>query len=876
MNGVRASYGTASGDGCRTTRHPEFEGSMTAAGRRSRHCRVAQSLLGSAALAAVCGLLSGCGFDRLEDSVNVDAGPDYYQVASTQIEYPDVETPINDDVLTTAPPLTVIDESDIEFQYVTLQDAVHNALMNSRVLRDLGGVVLRSPDDVDTSFDVALQELDPRFGVAAALSEFDASFATSAFHDNNDRALNNQFFGGGTRRLRQDTSTIESQITKRAATGTELTVLNHTEYDANNAPGNFFGSAWTTWIDTEVRHPLLQGSGTTFNRIAGPSNSPANINGVVLARLRTDTTLADFEMSVRDFVSNVENAYWDLYFAYRDLDARIVARDNALRTWNRIHALYEAGRVGGEAEKEAQAREQYFRFQEQVQNALSGRLEDGTRTNNGTAGGSFRGNGGVLSAERRLRLLMGLPINDGRILRPEDEPILAQVIFDWDAILVESLTRRAELRRQKWIIKQREQELIASRNFLLPSLDLVGRYRWRGLGRNFLKQHSNSSPASGDPEALDGAVFNNAWENLLDGDFQEWQLGFELSMPIGNRRAHAAVEYAELRLSRERAVLHEQEREVVTSLSSAIAELNRAWAVLETAEDRRIAATEQLGAVQAAFEADKVNFDVLLDSQRRFLDAETNYHRALVEYSIGVRNVHFEKGSLLDYNEIFLTEDIWPMQAYSDALRRKENEIPAEWLHGFVTHPTSVSVGPYNQNMMPGDAAEWEGSTFDPIPLQADDGEFAPIELQVDERTSDTSSGLTPAGHVDSELIEIPMHNVPVEAGVVFPREVIPGLIPIPGDSAIQPDPSVGSSNSEESSQAPVVENSGGSDNKPENSVDEVVEFDVAPAQLPPLETLEVLPALTEEVDFVEVAPLPPADLIEVFDPAPIAPVAED
>ena len=655
-------------------------------------------------------------------------------------------SPTNEDVLTTAPPLTVTDESEIEFKYVSLQEAVHTALMNSRVLRDLGGVVLRSPDDVDTTFDVALQELDPRFGVAAALSEFDASFATSAFHEKNDRALNNQFFGGGTRRLKQDIATIESQLTKRAATGTELTFLNHTEYDANNAQGNFFGSAWTTWLDAEVRHPLLQGSGTQFNRIAGPSDSPSNINGVVVARLRTDTSLADFEMSVRDFVSNVENAYWDLYFAYRDLDARIAARDSALQTWNRINALYQAGRVGGEAEKEAQAREQYFRFQEQVQNALSGRPEDGTRTNNGSAGGAFRGNGGVMSSERRLRLLMGLPINDGTLVRPQDEPILAEVIFDWDAILVEALTRRAELRRQKWIVKQREQELIASRNFLLPQLDLIGRYRWRGLGRDLLRQHSQDIPASGDPLLLDGAVFNNAWGNLLDGDFQEWQLGFEFSMPIGNRRAHAAVEFAEVRLARERALLSEQEREVVLALSSSVAEISRTWSVLETAEDRRIAASEQLDAVQAAFEADKVNFDVLLDSQRRFLDAETNFHRALVEYTIAVRNVHFEKGSLLDYNEIYLTEDLWPMQAYSDALRRRDNQIPAEWLHGIVTHPRAVSAGPYNQNMMPGDASEWEGDGSEAVSAEPVPEELAP------EADSDVdATGAAPGDEAGSE-----------------------------------------------------------------------------------------------------------------------------
>jgi outer membrane protein TolC len=679
---------------------------------------IRSTVIGSWLLTAALGLVAGCGFNRPDDSVDTNADANYYQVSSKTIEYPDIMNPINDDVLATAPPLTVTDESDIEFKYVALQEAVHTALMNSRVLRDLGGTVLRSPDDVDTTYDVALQELDPRFGVAAALSEFDASFATSTFYDKNDRALNNQFFGGGTRKLKQDTATIESQLTKRAATGTELTFLNHTEYDQNNAPGNFFGGAWTTWLDMEARHPLLQGGGTEFNRIAGPSTSPTSINGVVIARLRTDTSLADFEMSVRDFVSNVEKAYWDLYFAYRDLDARIVARDNALATWNRINALYQTGRVGGEAEKEAQAREQYFRFQEQVQNALSGRLDGGTRTNNGTAGGSFRGTGGVLSSERRLRLLMGVPINDGKLLRTQDEPIVAQVTFDWDSILVESLTRRGELRRQKWVIKQREQELIASRNFLLPSLDLVGRYRWRGLGRDLLKQHDPSTPTTATAGDLDNVSFNNAAENLFGGNFQEWQLGFEFSMPIGNRRAHAAVEYAELMLSRERAILSEQEREVVMALSEVVAELSRTWSLLETSDDRRIAATEQLNAVQAAFDADKVNFDVLLDAQRRFLDAETNYHRSLVEYTIAVRNVHFEKGSLLDYNEVFLTEDLWPMEAYSDAARRREHQIPAEWLHGIVTHPQPVSAGPYNQNMMPGDAPEWENQASEAEPVQ--------------------------------------------------------------------------------------------------------------------------------------------------------------
>ena len=240
-----------------------------------------------------------------------------------------------------------------------------------------------------------------------------------------------------------------------------------------------------------------------------------------------------------------------MYFAYRDLDAKVAARNSALDTWRRIHAQFEKGRRGGEASKEAQAREQYYRFQEDAQNALNGKLMDGTRNVNGSSGGTFRGNGGVYVAERRLRLLIGLPISDGRLIRPSDEPLRAKVVYNWECSLNEALSRRSELRRQKWQIKKREAELVANKNFLLPQLNLTGRYRWRGFGNTLF-------PNGGTGE------FNNAVSDLVSGDYQEWQTGVELSFPIGFRRAYAAVRHAELQLARERELLFEQESAIVT------------------------------------------------------------------------------------------------------------------------------------------------------------------------------------------------------------------------------------------------------------------------------------------------------------------------
>ncbi len=658
--------------------------------------------MGASFLAATI-MGAGCGFQR--PPVRPDA-PDQstYHSPSTRLDYPDVATPLNEGLLATRAPLTVLNENEIQFEYLSLQDAVRSALRNSKVLRDLGGSVLRAPGNTTSTYDVALQELDPRFGVAAALSDFDANLSSSFFAEKNDKALNNQFFGGGTRLLQQDYLSSQTALTKRAATGTQFTLRNNTDYDSNNAPGNKFESAFNTNVEASVKHPLLRGGGAEFNRIGGPSGQPGALNGVVLARINTDISLTQFEMSVRDFVSNVENSYWDLYFAYRDLDAKIVARNTSLQTWNAVHALYEAGRVGGEAEKESQARVQYLKFQEQVQNALSGRPVDSTATNNGSGGGAFRGTAGVLTAERKLRLVMGLPINEGKLLRPGDEPIEARVVFQWDATLCEGLQRRAELRRQKWIVKRREQEYIASANFLLPQLDLAGRWRWRGFGQDLLDQ------------GRDRGQFDNAVGDLVNGDFQEWQVGLEFAVPLGRRKGHAARQFAEMQLTRDRSVLAEQEREVVHQLSNVISELDRAYAILENATDRRLASAEQLEAVQAAYESDKASLDLLLRAQQSQLEADTDYYKSLVEYTLAIRNVHFEKGSLLDYNEIYLTEDLWPMQAYQDAQAREKLKVPAEWIDNIVTRPIPVQAGEYLQDI-PGPS---EGSAI-PQPLEVDE-----------------------------------------------------------------------------------------------------------------------------------------------------------
>jgi outer membrane protein TolC len=541
-------------------------------------------------------------------------------------------------------PVTIRHKADLDairYRDSTLDEVLAIALHNSDVLRELGGTVLRNPASIRSRFTDGLVVTNPRFSPEAALSAFDAQLSASAFFNNNRQLANNPFFSGGANPFIQDLHEYSVELSKNTATGSTLALRSVSTYDGNNAPSNTFPNAWVTYLEGEIRKPMLQGGGLQFNRIAGPGSTAGVYNGLLIAKVNSDMSQAEFEIAVRNYVNDVTNAYWDLYFAYRNLDARSQAMKRALESWNRISARQKSDIETGASE--ALAREQYYRFKADVDEAISGRVTLGTRTGNGSTGGTLEAAGGVQTTERRLRLLIGIKITDGELIRPSDEPTEADIVFDWYNVQQDALQLRSELRRQQMLVRKREMELLAARNFLNPRLDAVARYRFRGFGDDLINTdgvNSGTAPAS-------------ALGHLANGDFQEWLLGFEYEVPLGYRKGHLAVQNAELQLSRERIIHREQQREIVHNLSNAITDAARAYAACKNSLNRYLAARELLDAYDAQDKNDMdVDVDHLLDAQRRVVEAELRYYRSRTEYAISLKNVHLEKGSLLSYHDL--------------------------------------------------------------------------------------------------------------------------------------------------------------------------------------------------------------------------------
>ena len=588
-------------------------------------------------------------------------------------ELPDTRVPSLPEVTSSDAPLTLDNGTPREYWNLSLQEVVQIALQNGKVLRNLGGVsfgpsgamgvpsvLISNPYSTGTIYDPALVESDPRYGVEAALSAFDGQLSAAAGWTKTDEQVNTRLYEPYTQ---GDQGTFQATISKYAATGTTFYVRNNNVYDwGSNTWNREYPSTWSTYTEAGFTQALLQGRGVTFNRIAGPGAIPGYYNGVLIARINSERSLIDFEMGVRELVYSAENAYWNLYNAYRNYDTVKKGLKATYVTWEKVYAFYKEGDSRGSAQAEAQARQQFFSFYATTKDALSN----------------------IYKTEAILRFAMGISSSDGRLIKPVDEPTVAKIRFDWNEVKSEGLSRAPELRKMKWDVKQRELELIASKNFLLPNLNLTGTYRINGMGQELLNGSSSS-----------------AYGAMTGGNYQGWHMELGFSAPFGWRKERAAVRHAELNLIKYRVLLQEQELALDHSLADGIRDMDRFYNQAEIAFNRRRAAQEEVQATQESYEVQKTTLDQVLDAQRRLAEAESSYFNSIVNYNLSITKLHYLKGSLLEFNNIALAEGPWPGKAQFDAIKQARKRDAGHYINYGYTRPGVISNGVYRQFQNP-------------------------------------------------------------------------------------------------------------------------------------------------------------------------------
>ncbi len=629
----------------------------------------------------------------------------YYEDVAVRVTPPDVEVVVPE--VPVEPHRLSAPNAD-EIWDLSLAEAIRIALRNAAIVRSdeqflaRGSVLSGNPSFAPSVFDPALRQAGFTFGgrgVEAALADFDTRFTTNMLWGRSENVQNSLVLSGGLppgSTLTDETGNFTSRLEKRLGSGGTLGVQHDWDYSLNNRPGQLFGSAYTGFLRADYRHPLWAGAGVEYTRIAGPTLGDGQVavdQGVVIARINEDVSLADFEEDVRNLLRDVEELYWNLALAYHVYDSEVVARNAALQTWRPENAKLDLPPelpTLTSSGNEAQARDQYFEARARAQNALADLYE----------------------AETRLRRLLGLTVNDGRVIRPGDEPITAEVELDWESSLVSALTRRVELRRQKWRIKSLDLQLRAARNLVNPRLDFVSSYQRNAFGDRLF--------AGSDDDGITTQGFGNAYETLSQGSHDTWSLGFEFSVPLGQRLAHTRVRNIELQLAKARAGLAALELDVGHELAIAFQRIDRFHQTARSNYSRMQAAIEREKVFDVRYKAgrDPTN-DQLLRAQTSVAAAKTAYYQSLVQYNQAIAELHFRSGTLLEQDRVFLAESPWKPRAYKLAMRRalaRSHALDAsKLLHSEPREfAPSIPIAPAGWDMPP-DGTAAEGVTNEPM-----------------------------------------------------------------------------------------------------------------------------------------------------------------
>ena len=618
-------------------------------------------------------------------------------------------------------PRTTNDPEAQELWQLTLQDAIRIGLDNSEVVRviSLGaqGIPVGGfePTPLNTGagagiasslgagtlssvYDPAIQEAQ----IAQALSTFDTTFTTSLLWGHSVQPFNNGISAGTIPTQKfpiifdQDTGQFTTQLQKRTATGGQMTVAHNVNYLYSNSPGNVFPSAYTTNLQLQFTQPLL--GGTAQN----PSGLEANRAPIVIARLNADAAVWNFKAAVMANVRSVEQQYWALSQQQIQLWSRETAVKLGEEIVRRERAELEAGT--GTLADVAEAQQNLERFQLAYITATSD----------------------VITTERQLRNILGLPPADNRRIIPVTAPIEARIEPDWETSIAQMLAYQPDIVQQQLLVRLTELQLLIARNQLLPQLNLQTLYQLNGLGHQLDQAEgvmTGNSLKAIDPRisAMQRAAGLNANPGFYR-NFAQWQIGLQFIAPLGFRNALATTRAAQYQLLRQRAFLQQIVHQTTHSLARFFLEVDANYKQFKTAQRLRQAAQVRLESARAYYEEGKTGFtiDRLLDAVSQYADAIAQEAQFKTSYNTSIAALEEAKGTLLAYDNIAVAEGPSPRKAYLQARDQQAAHRQFRIPHDGPANPeprTGLDVADPVQPMAPPEAGDEQPKADFPAPV---------------------------------------------------------------------------------------------------------------------------------------------------------------
>lgn len=475
----------------------------------------------------------------------------------------------------------------------------------SLTLENAVEMALRNNNDIDTSRnDVQIAE----FNFRASRGIYDPVIGTESYYDSRTTPTAS-IIGGAT----NGSVTLQQYFGNAGVTGLSPWQggnysLGFTSSRTNTSNTNStLNPQFPTNLTLEYTQPLFRNRSFDVNR-----------RNIEIARKNLSLTDSQFRQRAIEIIAQVEQAYWNLAFALRNLQVQIDAVKQA-RTQLESNQRQVAKGVLAPIDVVA-ATAQITTFEQNVYSAQ----EDVTRAENTLKT--------LLLADRKAD-------EWNRPVTPVSPITLEAPRVGLEVAVAEAMKNRPELTQ---IEASEDINRINERYFrgqTKPQIDLVASYSAQGLSGTETPAAINPNTGlSRVPQNLVGGYFTSLG-NLAGLDYPTYRVGVAVSLPWGNTTAKANLGRTLVEGTRLGNLRAQAEQVIEAEVRNALQALRSAEARLASASASRAAAEQLLSSEQRQFAAGTTTTFLVLQRQTdllaarsRELQAQTDLNRAISEF----------------------------------------------------------------------------------------------------------------------------------------------------------------------------------------------------------------------------------------------------
>ena len=361
----------------------------------------------------------------------------------------------------------------------------------------------------------------------------------------------------------------------------------------NNNSFSTLNPATTADLQFSISQPLLRGAGHR-----------ANTAGIRIAQYNQQVSEARTKLEAIRQLAAIDRAYWRLYRARKELEV-------AQQQYELAHVQLERAnrRVAAQTVAEIETvRAEAGRAQ---------RLETIIVAQNN-----------ILQAQREFKRILNLPgltVETATIVQLSTQPDPVEYLFDRDELMGKALSLRMEMMQTELLLAADAAAIGLEKNRALPLLSLDYTYRINGLG---------------------GST-QDAFAMLRDKKFEDWQVGLNLEVPLGNEAARSRVRRAILERLQRLATKDQQQLAIRQEVLNAIDELDTGWQRILAARQSTALSTRSLRAEERQFSVGLSTSTNVLDAATRLAESQFSEIRAITDYQIAQVDLAFATGTLL-------------------------------------------------------------------------------------------------------------------------------------------------------------------------------------------------------------------------------------